>query len=81
MLQYKGIPGQGSRSGWVRKHPYRSRGRGDRMAVFRGKPGKGITFVMLIKKISNKKSRRGGGGGKRKSPEKSNVVGRVLIHF
>jgi hypothetical protein len=42
----------------VGKHPYRSRGRGDGMGVSMedgGKPGKGITFEMLIKKISNKK--------------------------
>ena len=43
--------------GWVEEHPHRSREREDVIRCFQegGKPGKGITFEMLIKKISNKK--------------------------
>jgi hypothetical protein len=39
---------------WAEEHPHRSRGRCDRVFLG-GKPGKGITFEMLIKKISNNK--------------------------
>jgi hypothetical protein len=42
MLQYRGMPGQGSRSGWVGEQ-----GEGVGIGGFqRGKPGKGITFEM-----------------------------------
>jgi hypothetical protein len=39
----------------VEEHPHRSRGREGVIACFQegGKPGKGITFEMQIKKISN----------------------------
>jgi hypothetical protein len=42
---------------WVEEHPHRSRGREDVIGCFQegGKPGKGITFEISIKKISNKK--------------------------
>ena len=42
---------------WVGEHPHRSRGKDDGMEDSRGqgKPGKGTTFEMQIKKISNKK--------------------------
>jgi hypothetical protein len=40
------MPGQGSRCGWVVEE-------GD-IGFSTGKPGKGITFEMQIKKISNK---------------------------
>jgi hypothetical protein len=49
MPQYRGMSGPGSRSGWVGEQ-------GERKG-FRGFPeggtGKGITFEMEIKKISN----------------------------
>jgi hypothetical protein len=45
------MPGPGSRSGWVGEQ---GEGRGERGFSER-KPGKGITFEMQIKKISNKK--------------------------
>jgi hypothetical protein len=38
---YRGMPGPGSRSGWVGEQ-----GEGERMQVFHGKPEKGITFEM-----------------------------------
>jgi hypothetical protein len=44
------MPGPGSRSGWV----------GEQGEGVRGFSGKGITFEMLIKKISLKKSREDG---------------------
>jgi hypothetical protein len=40
---------------WVEEHLHRCRGRRDGIRVWGGKPGKGITFEMQIKKISNKK--------------------------
>ena len=42
-------------SGWVKEYPHRSRGREDGIGCFQegGKLGKGITFEMQIKKISN----------------------------
>jgi hypothetical protein len=46
------MPGQGSRSGWVGEQE--EEGWDKRSSE--GKPGKGITFEMLIKKISNKKN-------------------------
>jgi hypothetical protein len=51
MPQYRGTPGPGSRGGWVSEQGEEEGGRG----VLEGKPGKGITFEMEIKKISNKK--------------------------
>jgi hypothetical protein len=51
MSQYRGMPGQGSRSGWIGDQ---GEGRWDR-GFSEEKPGKGISFEMLIKKISNKK--------------------------
>jgi hypothetical protein len=50
MPQYRGIPGPGSRSGWVGEQ---GKGGGDREFLER-KLGKGITFEMKTKKISNK---------------------------
>jgi hypothetical protein len=50
--QCRGMPGQGSRSGWVGEQE--EEGWDKRSSE--GKPGKGITFEMLIKKISNKKN-------------------------
>jgi hypothetical protein len=49
--QYRGMPGPGRRSGWVGKQ---GEGAGNR-AFSEGKPGKGLTFEMEIKKITNKK--------------------------
>jgi hypothetical protein len=45
MLQYRGMPGPGSESGWVGEQ-----GEGE-MRASEGKPGKGITFEMKVKKI------------------------------
>jgi hypothetical protein len=42
MPQYRGMPGLGSRSGWVGKQEELGRHRG----FSEGKPGKGITFEM-----------------------------------
>ena len=42
MPQYRGMPGPGSRIGWVGDQGERGRGRG----FLDGKPGKGITFEM-----------------------------------
>jgi hypothetical protein len=39
---------------WVGEHPHRSRGGGWESGFLEGKPGKGITFEMQMKKISNK---------------------------
>jgi hypothetical protein len=50
------MPGPGSRSGWVGEQKERGGNRG----FSEGKPGKGITFEMQIKKISNKKEKRRG---------------------
>jgi hypothetical protein len=50
--QFRGLPGPGRRrSWWVDEQ---KEGEGDR-AFSEGKLGKGITFEMQIKKISNKK--------------------------
>jgi hypothetical protein len=51
MPQYRGMPGPGSRSGWVGEQGEEGRDRG----FSEGKPGKGITFEMQIKKILIKK--------------------------
>jgi hypothetical protein len=49
MPQYRGMPGPGSGSGWVGEQ-----GEGGEDREFsKGKLGKGITFEMQIKKISN----------------------------
>jgi hypothetical protein len=49
---------EGGSSGWVGKHPHRSRRRGDVIRGFQeGKPIKGITFEMSINKIFNKKKK------------------------
>jgi hypothetical protein len=50
MPQYKEMPGPGSGSRWVGEQEEREEDRG----FSEGKPGKGITFKMYIKKISNK---------------------------
>jgi hypothetical protein len=50
MRQYRGMPGLGIRSGWIGEQ---EEGREDR-GFLEGKLGKGITFEMYIKKISNK---------------------------
>ena len=51
MPQSRGMPGPGSGSGWVGEQ-----GEGGEDREFsKGKLGKGITFEMQIKKISNKK--------------------------
>ena len=50
MPQYRGMPGPGSRSGWVGEQGYGERNRG----FLEGKLVKGITFEMQIKKKSNK---------------------------
>jgi hypothetical protein len=42
MPQYKGMPGPGSRSGWIVEQGESRRDRG----FSEGKPGKGITFEM-----------------------------------
>ena len=47
----------------MEEHPHRSRERGIGWRVFRGKHGKGITFEIQIKKISNNRKGLGGGGG------------------
>ena len=52
MPQYRGMPRQGSRSGWVGEQGEEEWDRG----LLEGKPGKEIIFEMYIKKISNKKS-------------------------
>jgi hypothetical protein len=44
------MPGPGNRSGWIHEHGERGGNRG----FWEGKPGKGKTFEMKIKKISNK---------------------------
>jgi hypothetical protein len=51
MPQYRGIPGPGSGSEWVGEQGERGGARG----FLERKQGKGITFEMQIKKISNKK--------------------------
>jgi hypothetical protein len=43
MLQYRVMPGPGSRSGWVVEQGGGGRGEG---IFLEGKPGKGITFEM-----------------------------------
>jgi hypothetical protein len=49
------MPGWGNRSGWVvGEDLHRRRGRGDGIGCSEGKPGKGITHEMYIKKISDK---------------------------
>jgi hypothetical protein len=53
------MPGWEGRSGWVGEHPHRVRGEGKWDREFpEGRPGKGITFEMQIKKISNKRKRK-----------------------
>ena len=52
MPQCRGIPGQGSKSEWIGEQGER----GCNWGFFGGNPGKGITFEMKIKKISNKKN-------------------------
>jgi hypothetical protein len=47
------MPGPGSWSGWV----WGAEGGGMDRGVLEGKLGKGITFEMQIKKISNKKEK------------------------
>ena len=49
MPQYWGMPGPGSRSGLVGEQGEVGGNRG----VLEGEPGKGITFEIYIKKISN----------------------------
>jgi hypothetical protein len=49
-----GMPRLGSGSGWVGER----RGRGEDRRFSEGKQGKGITFEMHIKKISNNKKRK-----------------------
>jgi hypothetical protein len=49
MPQCRGLPGSGSRSGWVGEQGEQGWNRG----FLEGKLGKGITFEMQIKKISN----------------------------
>jgi hypothetical protein len=57
MPQCRGIKGREvGVGGWVEEHPLRSRGRGD-VWRFPGE-GKGITFEMQIKKISNKRRKK-----------------------
>jgi hypothetical protein len=51
MTQYRGMPGPGSWSGWVGEQRDGEGGRG----FSEGKLGKGITFEIQIKKISNEK--------------------------
>jgi hypothetical protein len=51
---YRGIPGPGSKSRWVGEQ---GEGRRDR-GFLEGKLGKGITFEIKMKKISNKKKRK-----------------------
>jgi hypothetical protein len=51
MPQYRGMPGPGNRSGCVGEQGEGGGGR----RFSEGKLGKGITFEMKIKKISNKK--------------------------
>jgi hypothetical protein len=41
--------------GWGGDHPHRGRGGGLDKGFTQGRPGKGITFKMYIKKISKKK--------------------------
>jgi hypothetical protein len=53
MPQYRGMPGPGSRSVWVGEQGEQG---GHRVFV-EGKPGKGITFEIKIKKTSNKEKR------------------------
>jgi hypothetical protein len=55
MLQCRGIEGREVGVGmWVEGHLHRSSGREDVIGYFweGGKPGKGITFEMKIKKLS-----------------------------
>jgi hypothetical protein len=40
MPHYKGIGGQGDKSGWVGERPHRSRGNGDGIGAFKGGRGK-----------------------------------------
>jgi hypothetical protein len=50
---------QGGKTGvgwWVEEHSHRGRGRGEVIGCSKGETGKGKTFEMSIKKISNKKS-------------------------
>jgi hypothetical protein len=54
MPQCRGMSGQGSRNRWVGKQGEAEWDRG----VLEGKPVKGITFEMYIKKISNKNKLR-----------------------
>jgi hypothetical protein len=54
MSQYRGIPGPGSRSGWVGEQE----GGGEDRGFSEGKLGKGITFEMYIKKVSNFKKEK-----------------------
>jgi hypothetical protein len=62
-------PGPGSRSGWIGEQLVRDR------KFSEGKLGKGITFEMYLKKISNKQ--------KRKTTKRSdiNVLYLQYIHF
>jgi hypothetical protein len=53
MPQYRGMPGPGSRSGWVGEQGYGERNRG----FLEGKLVKGITFEMQILKSPIKKIR------------------------
>jgi hypothetical protein len=57
MPQYRGTEGwEVGVDGWVEEHPHRSRGKEDGVGSFQGGGlGKGITFEMLGKKISNKR--------------------------
>jgi hypothetical protein len=48
------MPGPGSRSGWAGQQGEEG---GDRV-ILGAKPGKGITFEMEIKKISNKRKKK-----------------------
>jgi len=43
--------------GWGGEHPHRSRRRGMGWGFPEGRPGKGITFEMQIKKICNKRKK------------------------
>jgi hypothetical protein len=51
MPQYRGVPGPGSRGGWVGEQGKGEGGFSER------KLGQGIAFEMLMKKISNKKEK------------------------
>jgi hypothetical protein len=55
MPQCRGIPGWRRGNGWVWETPSKKQGeRGYNRGFSEGEPGKGITFEMQIKKISNK---------------------------